>query len=851
MQDTDPNRSTRSAFITGEAQGLPWKLWILTGAVFTALGGCLSVPLPSPPASSNASEAEIEQLLQNPPQVREPLPFVPFPKLPPLAAGSKTPYGNTLTEPWVAAMQSAKLGNGPEALQHLSTAEQQADASGSQWELAILRLRILLQMGRAADALEALSVAQEQEQRFLGNAQVTRAVHGEILVWLEDTVAARETVAPLLRASRDWSFPIHYPTPPSNLKELVAYSTAYLQSLTDFSTSLALEGRSTEALPWMELTEQQYRRLHQVAQHPLYGQFFHLPPESLYGRAINLAFLGEVRLEAAASVTPWPAEFEQAQQGFDALGFRNGRLLIEALKAQALLRSGRLPQAEAQALKALELARELHAADLAWRIAGLLGNAQAAQGKLDAAERSYRIAQSALDQVSGSLSSDRSRTRFGIGKSQIDEFLIDLGWSRRDAPQLFADLERGRARAFMDLLADRALAVNPDLPEVQQLQEVDHHIVRQRLQAALSATASDPDRRISDLMKRRGLLLESLRLKNPDWAEIFSVESAPLAQIQQRLQPGERLIYTLPETPEQPLRLLVVEAEEVRFETLANPPELLGEALEEFVSVLGLPDDEVDAVVLLQEALESRVWTGAERVYVVPSGSFHFVPWGLLELDAPVITLPTGSWLLRKLEASATSPLPVVVGNPEFGGKLVPLMGAEAEAGEIATLLQTEPLLGPEATVSALYKRVGSGVPVLHLATHGTYDGIDPLHSAFYLTDGTEAVAVTAADLLKNPLPARLVVLSACETGLGKTVAGEDLLGLSRSFYLGSSVAVLASLWPVEDQGTRQFMDVFYRTAQRSGNLGQAWWAARNALKDSGASPSVYGAFVLGGSAGK
>lgn len=109
---------------------------------------------------------------------------------------------------------------------------------------------------------------------------------------------------------------------------------------------------------------------------------------------------------------------------------------------------------------------------------------------------------------------------------------------------------------------------------------------------------------------------------------------------------------------------------------------------------------------------------------------------------------------------------------------------------------------------------------------------------------------MTAADLLMDPLPAQLVVLSACETGLGKTLAGEDLQGLTRSFYLGGSLAVLSSLWPVEDEGARQFMNEFYRQFQNTKRFDQAWLEARNSLRYSGNSPSVYGAFVLSGSAG-
>jgi CHAT domain-containing protein len=81
---------------------------------------------------------------------------------------------------------------------------------------------------------------------------------------------------------------------------------------------------------------------------------------------------------------------------------------------------------------------------------------------------------------------------------------------------------------------------------------------------------------------------------------------------------------------------------------------------------------------------------------------------------------------------------------------------------------------------------------------------------------------------------------------MGRTVAGDDTLGLTRSFYLAGALAVLSSLWPVDDAGTKFFMTTFHKYAAK-GHYGGAWLAARNAARKRGFPPSVYGAFVLGG----
>ncbi len=347
--------------------------------------------------------------------------------------------------------------------------------------------------------------------------------------------------------------------------------------------------------------------------------------------------------------------------------------------------------------------------------------------------------------------------------------------------------------------------------------------------------------------ERRGQRIEALRQRDGELAQVFSLAVHELAVIRRGLGPGQALAYFLPARGGDRLRLLRVSAEGAEIVTLATDSAALNDLLADFTDAIALADAKLQSQTAgaIGAALAVAEWAGRTATFVVPSGALFFVPWGALEVTAPVAVLPTGGWLLRQAP-SATATGSSIVGDPAYGKLMPQLPGARLEARSLGLLYGSTPLIGAAATETALRRQVGDGVGVLHLATHGLFDAAWPLQSAVVLSDGKAAVRLTAAMLFARPLPARLVVLSACDTGMGQSVAGDDFLGLARSFYLGGASAVLNSLWPVDDAGTRAYMEAFH-TAARGRDYGRAWLAARDASRVQGFPPSVYGAFVLGG----
>ena len=156
----------------------------------------------------------------------------------------------------------------------------------------------------------------------------------------------------------------------------------------------------------------------------------------------------------------------------------------------------------------------------------------------------------------------------------------------------------------------------------------------------------------------------------------------------------------------------------------------------------------------------------------------------------------------------------VVIGDPatDPGLKLPGLPGALAEGLTVASLLETafavETLAGPQATESAV-RELAYGARLLHFACHAAVR--EPAEeSALFLTPGpyddgrlkvTEVGDLRVADAL--------VVLAACETGLGR-VTPDGVQGLGQAFLRGGARSVVLSLWPVGDAATSHLMAAFY-----------------------------------------
>jgi len=285
---------------------------------------------------------------------------------------------------------------------------------------------------------------------------------------------------------------------------------------------------------------------------------------------------------------------------------------------------------------------------------------------------------------------------------------------------------------------------------------------------------------------------------------------------------------------------------------------------------------------LLMQPLRAQLGD-AEQLLVSPEGLLNLIPFGALvdEQNRYLVErfafnyLSSGRDLLREPPPAAGARGPaVIVAAPAFGEpansqpvsntvaavpmsrsrsfdnvRFEPLPGTSEEARSLAQIVTGAVLLtGDQATETAV-KRV-SRPRILHIATHGfflqdndtTIDGAPAaenpmlrsglaLAGANRLDSGLDDGLLTALEAAALDLTGtRVVILSACETGVGEIRNGEGVFGLRRAFMTAGAETLIMSLWQVEDDATRQLMVEYHRRLARGEGRAEALRQAEIAL---------------------
>jgi CHAT domain-containing protein len=139
-------------------------------------------------------------------------------------------------------------------------------------------------------------------------------------------------------------------------------------------------------------------------------------------------------------------------------------------------------------------------------------------------------------------------------------------------------------------------------------------------------------------------------------------------------------------------------------------------------------------------------------------------------------------------------------------------------------------LTGPQATPSKFLASAPERFAYLHFVTHGSASRAHPLDSAVILSPDGDSFKLYARDIVKHPLSAYLVTISACSGSGTRAYSGEGLVGLSWAFLRAGAHNVVAALWEVSDASTPQLMDRLYGELSRGADPASALRAAKLSL---------------------
>lgn len=474
--------------------------------------------------------------------------------------------------------------------------------------------------------------------------------------------------------------------------------------------------------------------------------------------------------------------------------------------ANALLRLGHVHREAgepARAVESYDRALELYAGlglqtyDLEARRGKLL--AYEALGDDAAAGRELEVLLARLEEYRGKILEVRSRDSFFDAGQSVYDAAADFAYARRKDPRAaFEFAERSHARTLLDLLRSQAVAVEG--------------LAGRDVRLALT---TEP------------LGLEEIRGRMPERAKI----------VQYHVLEDKLLVWLVSrgefESRDVPVRRGDLEAKVrtyVRLVRGGGDEAAASAAAKELYGLLIAP-------------VESLLGPDAQ-LCVVADKALHNLPFAALVSPATgrylaeehtLIHAPSASVFVVVSEAARLKPRGagetlLIAGDPDFDREefrdLPALPSSEREAREVADLYGARPLLGARASEGEVTRGM-RGAEVIQLASHYVIDAGTPMRSRLLLAHARRPDAAVgeagdgvlqAFEVYRLKLPrARLVVLSACQTGGDRVYRGEGAVGIARPFIAAGASLVVASLWPAESGPTADLFISLHRRRKLDG----------------------------------
>lgn len=473
-----------------------------------------------------------------------------------------------------------------------------------------------------------------------------------------------------------------------------------------------------------------------------------------------------------------------------------------------------------------------------WQAYFQKGRMYEGMNRYDDAIESYKSSIAVIEKIRGNLTIDEFKSSFFESKKEVYDRLINLLMKKNATVDAFQYSEQARARAFYDILANKKIDFRGSLPgdliTLEQEKRLEMQKLYKLLQKSESSIQAPGESRRSDVENIKSTLertqseyedlLREIKLRNPVYAEMVAVQPVNISDFQGSLDSKSAVLaYWLSDREilswmvtgagitgfriETGRSELTSEIEKVRRAIQSNNIEASAKGLADLYKILISPFEEKLA--------------RYENIIIIPNGPLHFLPFQAL-LNSK------GEYLVQKYNIlySPSAGVHLICNSKkvEKGSRFMGLAlsdvsvenkaglpGTEDELKKILPLFRENTSAFGMSGTETFVKKNASGYNFIHFATHGSYNYRQPLYSCLLFPPSEEDDGrLNVFEVLEMNLNAKLVTLSACETGLGNLSQGDELIGLSRAFIFAGSTSVIVSLWAVADYPTSLLMSTFY-----------------------------------------
>jgi len=478
-----------------------------------------------------------------------------------------------------------------------------------------------------------------------------------------------------------------------------------------------------------------------------------------------------------------------------------------------------------------ELSERINVKEVAWRALRGEGFAFIQLGKNEQALESYKKAVSVVDTLRAAIKVEEFQNGFLTDKQDVYKELVLLLLNMGKVEESFQFAERAKSRSFIDLLGNQKISLKDDvsrsLYEALNLQKQTIRKIEESLTVVRNTgREGEIEKLVEELVKARNQyqdLLINAKEQSPGISSFVTVDAISLKTLQGLLGDSAALVEYL--VTENELVAWVVTKEKINVSRLPVEEKLLKGYIADYrdriQKLAPVEDHALRLYSLLIKPVEPFI-KGKRILGIVPHGHLHYISFSSLRDEKsyliekyPLFYSPSASVMqfTFKERAKRSGDIKVLaMGNPDLGDFNYDLPLAEMEANSIKwDFPKVDVFTREKATESWLQEHI-SEYQIIHIASHGEFDPVNPLFSSLKLArSAREDGNFEVNEVFGLEINADIVTLSACQTGLGDIVGGDELVGLNRAFIYAGTRSILSSLWRVSDISTAVLIKHFYR----------------------------------------